>query len=613
MTETVSRHELLESFKNLKDQFSQALNDAQNQDHKFEEIRQIFSKKFAKQLEDARKNIPAKNPMAAQIEGFISLLYNTSHTWNERIGKREKGIGFRANHNDSLLVFVFGKVKSGKSSLGNYIAWGNTDPSDMDKHLDHASLQPHYFSHDQSEVSGGDEHKEAEKRREFRVGATEATSSIQGFNLAGLTWIDSPGLHSLNPKNEQLAKNYVEHADLILYTMKSDAPGRDSDLKEIKDLNNKYKKTLLLITGSDDVEEDWDETTEQIIQKTVMKDVTRRNKQKQSVINELHKILGFSESNNIDVTSISARYAQLNQNDPKCFADSGMGELFSTINILIKTDGLRIKQQAPMANFKNFLESCLDDLKPYHQLMHDFEEPIVEIQKKIPITVRQEVRVAQTIMRSEIDRAFNALEANRHDQSDMQNNIQILQKSLGEYLQKLIADSLNNVFYEVMQDFRSSMVSTFRKSDLAQLPEFKIETAEEQIPLGVNKGTRKRNGGIGALLGAGLGFLAGGPVGSMAGATIGSTLGAMTGGDTTTNMETIKINTGDNFQIIKQSAMTMYIDTLERNIEQKAEELLSTLITDTRKLANELSDEIKTVESNLKMLTHETNKKLDIS
>ena len=157
------------------------------------------------------------------------------------------------------------------------------------------------------------------------------------------------------------------------------------------------------------------------------------------------------------------------------------------------------------------------------------------------------------------------------------------------------------------------MVSTFRKSDLAQLPEFKIETAEEQIPLGVNKGTRKRNGGIGALLGAGLGFLAGGPVGSMAGATIGSTLGAMTGGDTTTNMETIKINTGDNFQIIKQSAMTMYIDTLERNIEQKAEELLSTLITDTRKLANELSDEIKTVESNLKMLTHETNKKLDIS
>ena len=33
-----------------------------------------------------------------------------------------------------------------------------------------------------------------------------------------------------------LAREYLDHADLILYTMKSDAPGRASDLTEIRDL-----------------------------------------------------------------------------------------------------------------------------------------------------------------------------------------------------------------------------------------------------------------------------------------------------------------------------------------------------------------------------------------
>ena len=89
--------------------------------------------------------------------------------------------------------------------------------------------QPTYFSGQKTEVKGGDAAKEAETKKEFRVGATEATSSIQGFSLDGLTWIDSPGLHSINQENGDLAKDYVEHADLILYTMKSDSPGRRAD------------------------------------------------------------------------------------------------------------------------------------------------------------------------------------------------------------------------------------------------------------------------------------------------------------------------------------------------------------------------------------------------
>ena len=40
--------------------------------------------------------------------------------------------------------------------------------------------------------------------------------------------------------------------------MSSDAPGRASDLKEIRELKEKGKETLILVTGSDFNDEDWD-------------------------------------------------------------------------------------------------------------------------------------------------------------------------------------------------------------------------------------------------------------------------------------------------------------------------------------------------------------------
>ena len=68
--------------------------------------------------------------------------------------------------------------------------------------------------------------------------------------MPGLTWVDSPGLHSVNRANGDLAREYVEHADLILYTMSSQAPGRASDMGEIGELLADKKSLMVLLTGS---------------------------------------------------------------------------------------------------------------------------------------------------------------------------------------------------------------------------------------------------------------------------------------------------------------------------------------------------------------------------
>ncbi|MCP5972895.1 dynamin family protein, partial [Klebsiella pneumoniae] len=78
---------------------------------------------------------------------------------------------------------------------------------------------------------------------------------IQGFKLPGFTWVDSPGLHSTNTANGDLARKYVDQADLILYTMNSQAPGRQSDMSEVSSLLNGKRSLMILLTGSDITEE----------------------------------------------------------------------------------------------------------------------------------------------------------------------------------------------------------------------------------------------------------------------------------------------------------------------------------------------------------------------
>ena len=51
------------------------------------------------------------------------------------------------------------------------------------------------------------------RRGKFDVDVEESTSAIQGFELGGMTWIDSPGLGSVTERNGNLARQYTESAD----------------------------------------------------------------------------------------------------------------------------------------------------------------------------------------------------------------------------------------------------------------------------------------------------------------------------------------------------------------------------------------------------------------
>lgn len=605
MSELVSRELLLHLFDGLRASFDRSLTAAQAVEKEFETSRAAFVGNITGHLKAAEKSLPRNHPIRGEVVAFLKEMDRTTTLWDEQIAGRDKGVKFRAHFEDSLLIFVNGKVKSGKSSLGNYMAWGNTDPTPEMKQGLPAKLTPRFFSHAKTAVKGGDASNEAEKRREFRVGATEATSSIQGFSLPGMTWVDSPGMHSLNVENENLARDYVEHADLILYTMKSDSPGRESDLKEIKALFVKDKAPLLLLTGSDDMEEDLAEDGDTLVQTVVMKSQERRARQRDYVRAALVEHCGDAVAAKVDIVSFSARYAQLHHDDKAAFTDSGMEQLCTTLYDLCKSEAVRIKQRTPMTNLSNFLQACRTDLQPYKSLIDAFRKPLDALKRESDSHLPVYVQRGQARLSLFIDDFFEQEGLNGSSADVVSEQLGRFQHALREHYKAVLTEQLGAIFEEIMDGFAHAVQDTYRNSELLQLPEFQVETATERVAA-VRSGTRKRNSLLGAVLGGAVGFVLGGPVGAATGASLGGSLGGATGSAAGTDYREFQVTIGDNLQDIRRAALDNCTRMLDEAMRSGTRQLWALVEQDVDRILMQIAQEVAQFEQQLQRLTKKT-------
>lgn len=603
MTEkSITREALLASFGALESQFTSSLKNAQALEQTFDASRAKLVHAISSHLQNAQKSLPLANPLQAPLNNFVATMTQTSREWDVKVAGRQKGVEFRQGFEDSLLVFVSGKVKSGKSSLGNYMAWGHTDPTDDAKRQTLPERYPKYKSHAKVDVEGGDSPKEAEKKREFRVGATEATSSIQSFSLPGLTWVDSPGLHSMKEENGNLAREYLDHADLILYTMKSDAPGRASDLAEIRDLIHKDKRTLLLLTGSDDIEEDVNDSGD-LIQCIVMKDAARRAKQQDYVRGELK---ARPDSNKLEIVSISSRYAQEHANDEAAFLDSGIGPFCATLQDICQSEGVKIKQRVPMRNLHHFLADCENDLEPYQKLIADFSPVMRKLDESLENQISQHSREGQHDLKRFIDTFFVGTENIRDDADLINSQLKNFNSKLGEKFHEIANERLQAIADDLTKEFQASVKSTYQHSLLTRIPDFKLDTITEKVEVGTRSGTKKRNAGIGSLLGAGIGFLVAGPAGAAVGSMVGGGLGGVTGDSASIRYRDVQITVGDNLQGIRRTMLDTHREAFDIRLKKDAEDLWQQFDGSIKNLLKQLSAEMEQFDSDLQQILNRT-------
>ena len=250
------------------------------QQHQFEDIQSNISRRedsvdrIIAQLE-ARENSLVSSAQAdmADIDAEdVANVFNASSQSlvatmidaNQKIREAVKGMTFIQEFEKHFTIAVFGKVKAGKSYIGNFVMGHPLKKAGLNSAYDKlGQMLVHVY--DRGNLSAQENLSEQpDDNIDFATGMKETTSTIQWFDLGGMSWFDTPGIGSVTWENEMLAKEYVKNADLVIFACNSDAAGTRQEFAEMKQLYDMGKPILLLLTQSDTYESDIDDDGEEI-------------------------------------------------------------------------------------------------------------------------------------------------------------------------------------------------------------------------------------------------------------------------------------------------------------------------------------------------------------
>ncbi len=296
------------------------------------------------------------------------IFFNALSDSNKKIEEAIKGMTFIHDFEKHFTVSVFGKVKAGKSYIGNFIM-GNTlrkegIASSYDKLSD---LTVHVYDrgkmYEQNKLSTAVEKKEC-NGEEFYVDKNEATSTIQWVNIGGLCWFDTPGIGSVTIENEELAKEYVKNSDLVIFACNSDAAGTRQEFFEIKQLHDMNKPILLLLTQSDAYDYDVDEAGDEISILVPKSDKDRKD-QEDYMLETLREQGMEDVLKYADILTVSALLATeaVKNNDEIMFEQSNMGKLLEKLTSITKNDAAEIKKNTPKSRINEMIDSIIKDLE----------------------------------------------------------------------------------------------------------------------------------------------------------------------------------------------------------------------------------------------------------
>lgn len=373
-------------FENIKASFEQKsdlLDDIINNFR--QEIESILNVKILVEDEDMQRLYNgASDELVKMLKGVTNSIENI-----------QKGMKFITDYEQSFNVVVFGKVKAGKSYLGNFIMGNVIRDLGISSSYDKFE-RPKVEVYDRGNVSTREKLSEIseEGNEGFRVDPNEATSAIQLFKLGGMTWFDTPGIGSVTWENEMLAKDYVDNADLIVYTSNSDAAGTRQDFTEMKALYEKGKTFLLLLTQSDAVEEDCDDDGE-IVSVIVPKSDKDRMDTELYMCNTLRDIGIPSLSQGKEILTVSTKLAltALENHDEEMFQASNIGKLLDILKEITKNEGAALKRKTPGNRINATINDIIDKLGQSNSKLEEYRRSLLD--KKQSLSERSDELLVQ--------------------------------------------------------------------------------------------------------------------------------------------------------------------------------------------------------------------------
>lgn len=413
------------------------------------------------------------NPIEEKLVDIIEDINESIKQWHHQIEKNKKGIKFMYSHEKYLVVMVFGAVKAGKSTLGNFFAGKDFISAPFDneyKHREHP-----IFATEEKGRDTGDIEKDNNGNAWFSEGVTDTTGAIQYFTLSGLRWMDSPGTGALEKDHdkrnmEEMVNEYIPYTDFCIFLMNSSEPGLMADMKYIKKLSREEQEAMVVITKSDYVEGEDEDENGNLISFWCAKTPENRKMQEDDILQRLHETYPEVPVNKFRAISISTKLANLaiKNNDEQKYKDSNLDKLMMILSNKVSENIIELKEKKPKQNLNNFIESVIiekEDFKGINELeeqLNGILEPIDEYKE----TIREKTKKLQNSIRLKIKNEVDKFSQEWVDEVNKTNsNIddrflsEKIMKIAHSILQQEINDNIANII-DNYQEQRIKIVET---------------------------------------------------------------------------------------------------------------------------------------------------------
>lgn len=518
-----------------------------------------FSSTQKQIIDDERKKITSKSSLAI-FEDYRRILNKAVDTQKAQHTEYIKGTEFINKFEETFIVSVFGKVKSGKSYLGNYIMGTAFKKNHIVTNYDKlGDLKVNVY--DKGKLSHSNtlsENTDESNGHGFGVASTEATSTIQYFKIGGLTWFDTPGIGSITKENEELAEEYIKNSDLVVFAMNSDAAGTQQEISELKSLYEMNKPMLILVTQSDQSDYDIDDDGNMVPILEPKSEKDRKDVEKYIIDTILEK--GMSKALELSggkVLTISTKLAveslKNNSFDNDMYKASNLDLFINRLIEITKGEAAELKERNPKDRFNKLiteLEISINELEKEVKSLNEKAALINEKAETVKKNVISNVRYyANSIIHDKVQETSMKLKDNNKKISGKQIALEV-SKSINSIIQK----ECYNGFVELIPDIDSKLSGNVVNLDNMNISDMNIKTVKSSYEIEVVQRVKVARGAFGK-------------IGNML-------FGEKYKTTTSTETRTIEFDVGDNAVDIEEQLVKHFEDICNNTLEKMIQDLV---------------------------------------
>jgi len=543
--------EVTQFFKTLKD-FKGVVEQSHADKHQADLAQNALSERLAQNVAGLRVLNPEKNIFHKEINALTLAIEETLNYIETAQGALKHRIQVQTAHQDKLIMLIFGKVNSGKSSFSNYLVSLCQDALQTE--------QADYFYFKDGEKCAMDS--------VFKEGSVETTAQIQGVEIGNLLLLDSPGLHSVTEENGALTQQYSDSADLVLWMTGSNSPGQTQELDELKAELNKGKVLFPVITKSDRCEEDEVMVNGQpdIVQVLSMKTPETQGKQQEDVyqrsldkLSELEMPLKAGQLKK--PVSISTYYAKEYAEDANVLEDAGIDSLFEGLNSVYQ-EAISYKKDNIQQQVKHYTQEI------QQHLTDNTLQPFIALDKSLTKQIKQVEQQLSFISESIINQVALHIPqiVSQHEST---RDIKAIEQSVLAEIEKHRNEAFETLFAKMFQDLKKATVDKVDKLNIKA--SFEEQTIEYEEYSGSSSKSILQT--VLTVGGAALGAL-GGPAGMAAGGAIGNAIGGAVGSKTLVDSNTVSEVVGVDSSQLEAELHSHIKQVIPEMVKQNAEALL---------------------------------------